>query len=115
MSEFWKAYKDPRWQRRRLEVLDAYGWTCQRCRCTDKQLQVHHNFYIKDRMPWDYDDLQFDVLCDDCHVWATAQQAKLRVVLSYVWTTRLPNLIDTLADFAANPNVEICTTYTRSV
>lgn len=27
MSEFWEAYKDPRWQRKRLEVMEAAGFS----------------------------------------------------------------------------------------
>lgn len=58
---------DPRWQRRRLECLEAAGYRCQRCRHTDKTLQVHHRRYYNGRMPWEYTDAQLIVLCDDCH------------------------------------------------
>lgn len=58
---------DPRWQKRRLECLEAAGFRCQRCRHTDKTLQVHHRRYYAGRKPWEYTDAQLIVLCDDCH------------------------------------------------
>lgn len=58
---------DPRWQRRRLECLEAAGFRCQRCRHTDKTLNVHHRRYYGGRLPWEYTDAQLIVLCDDCH------------------------------------------------
>lgn len=59
--------RDPRWQKRRLEVLQAAGWRCSRCRNQKANLQVHHSRYIRGRMPWDYPDELLAVLCDDCH------------------------------------------------
>lgn len=59
--------RDPRWQKRRLEVLQAADWRCSRCRSHKTNLQVHHRRYIRGLMPWDYTDEQLVVLCDDCH------------------------------------------------
>jgi 5-methylcytosine-specific restriction endonuclease McrA len=41
---------DPRWQRRRLEILQRDEFTCQKCLSKDKTLHVHHIDYIKGRM-----------------------------------------------------------------
>lgn len=30
-------------------------------------LHVHHNYYIEDRFPWEYDDNALITLCSDCH------------------------------------------------
>ena len=59
--------KDPRWQRKRLEVLERADWTCVACGAKDKTLHVHHRQYLKDREPWDYSAEQLEVLCEDCH------------------------------------------------
>lgn len=60
-------YFDPRWQKKRLEVMEQQGFTCQRCKSTEKTLSVHHNQYIPNRDVWDYKNSQLSVLCQDCH------------------------------------------------
>lgn len=58
--------RDPRWQKKRLLILERDGWKCQCCGATDKNLQVHHVYYAK-RDPWDYPDNAYQTLCEDCH------------------------------------------------
>jgi hypothetical protein len=67
VSEFWEKYKDPRWQRRRLEVMQNVGFCCEGCGSTTKTLNVHHKFYRKGRDPWQYNDDELMCLCEDCH------------------------------------------------
>jgi hypothetical protein len=57
----------PRWQQRRLEVLNHYGWTCQDCGETEVMLHVHHKQYVRGRAPWEYATEELEVLCKDCH------------------------------------------------
>lgn len=60
--------KDPRWQRKRLEVMSRDNFTCVSCRSTDKTLHVHHQLYINDgRDPWEYHNLLLVTLCYECH------------------------------------------------
>jgi 5-methylcytosine-specific restriction endonuclease McrA len=66
-TDYQSLLADPRWQRRRLEVLERAGWRCTRCHNENKQLHVHHRQYIYGRMPWEYSDDELVVLCDDCH------------------------------------------------
>lgn len=58
---------DPRWQKKRLVILDRDGWTCRYCGNTKKTLHVHHNYYIKGNLAWDYPDDSLCTLCSDCH------------------------------------------------
>lgn len=58
--------RDPRWQRKRLEILQRDQWRCLICGSSRKPLQVHHAVYRK-REPWDYPDYVYQTLCDDCH------------------------------------------------
>ena len=58
---------DPRWQKRRLTMLDAAGWACRNCHSVVTQLHVHHIRYVKGRMAWEYQDHELEVLCADCH------------------------------------------------
>jgi hypothetical protein len=60
--------KDPRWQKRRLEVLQAYDFKCCDCGADDKTLHVHHMIYRKGKEPWDYEPMaDLVALCEDCH------------------------------------------------
>lgn len=59
--------KDPRWQKKRLEVMKRDGFRCQHCLSEDKPLQVHHLVYDKDKKPWEYENNQLITLCEDCH------------------------------------------------
>jgi 5-methylcytosine-specific restriction endonuclease McrA len=58
---------DPRWQRKRLEILLAADFTCEACGSKTETLQVHHGYYEKGRMPWGYDNESLLCLCDKCH------------------------------------------------
>ena len=64
---YWEQLRHPNWQRKRLEKLEAVGWTCERCEATDITLNVHHPRYFKGRMPWEYADDELQVLCEKCH------------------------------------------------
>ena len=61
--------KDPRWQKRRLEILERDNWTCRECGVKNKTLNVHHRWYAKRVDIWDAEDACLVALCDDCHQW----------------------------------------------
>lgn len=67
MSEYWKKLQDPRWQRRRLEVLQRADFTCEQCGSKTETLHAHHKIYRKGREPWEYEDRELSCLCDTCH------------------------------------------------
>jgi len=58
---------DPRWQKRRLEIMARDGWKCLACGSHYKTLTVHHVGYIAGMKPWEYDDAMLETLCVDCH------------------------------------------------
>lgn len=58
--------KDPRWQELRRRVVSNAQGVCASCKSTNKQVQVHHNFY-DDRMAWEYEERELRCLCADCH------------------------------------------------
>jgi hypothetical protein len=60
--------RDPRWQKKRLEILNLDNWTCRICGDTETTLHVHHLLYIRGREPWNYVDEVFMTLCEDCHL-----------------------------------------------
>ena len=57
----------PQWQKRRLHVLERANWRCAICGATDKEIHVHHLEYNSGKMPWDYPDENFLVVCRPCH------------------------------------------------
>ena len=59
--------RDPRWQKKRLQVLDRDLWACQMCSDTESTLHVHHRYYTKGAEPWEYDDAALQTLCEECH------------------------------------------------
>jgi hypothetical protein len=67
-EDFSKQYKDPRWQKKRLEIMQRDEFMCSDCAANDKTLNVHHKYYIPDKKPWDYDNQLLITLCEDCHL-----------------------------------------------
>lgn len=61
--------KDPRWQKRKTEILNRDNFTCQLCGNTEKTLHVHHKYYLENHKPWEYGDSVLITLCEDCHSW----------------------------------------------
>lgn len=66
-SAYMKLYKHPKWQMKRLEVLNYYGTECSSCGDTEKTLHVHHRRYERGKKPWEYEIDNFNVLCETCH------------------------------------------------
>jgi hypothetical protein len=59
--------KDPRWQKKRLEVFLRDEFTCQICLDSETTLNVHHKRYIPNNEPWDYSLNDLITLCENCH------------------------------------------------
>jgi hypothetical protein len=59
--------KDPRWQKKRLQILERDTCTRRACRAKDKTLNVHHIFYLSGTEPWDIPDGLLITFCCDCH------------------------------------------------
>lgn len=68
-KNYGEKLKDPRWQKKRLEVFQRDEFMCQNvgCLATDKTLHVHHLIYFKGKEPWDIDIKYLLTLCEDCH------------------------------------------------
>jgi hypothetical protein len=66
-KSYWELLRDPRWQRKRLEILNRADFTCEECGSTDKTLNVHHKRYRKGAMPWEYENDELRCLCEGCH------------------------------------------------
>lgn len=66
-----KTYKekllDPRWQKKRLEILERDEWCCQKCFDSENTLHVHHRLYGRGKEPWEVDNDLLVTLCAECH------------------------------------------------
>ena len=59
--------KDPRWQKKRLEIFNRDNFACRGCHCDFEMLAVHHAKYLPNTEPWDYPDCLLITLCESCH------------------------------------------------
>lgn len=64
-TAYQKKLLDPRWQKKRLKILDRDNWSCTNCGSADRTLHVHHTNYKGD--PWDIEDDDLKTLCYLCH------------------------------------------------
>ena len=64
---YWEKLQDPRWQKKRLEVMKEKDFHCEICGTNEITLNVHHKEYFKGNEPWEYDNKQLVVLCKHCH------------------------------------------------
>ena len=74
--EYMARLQEPRWQRKRLQVLERAGWRCAGCGTGEVNLQVHHGYYERGLMPWEYPDESLYCVCDDCHERAEKRKAE---------------------------------------
>jgi hypothetical protein len=69
MSKWSSAFRDSRWQKLRLEIMERDGWTCKSCGATGDgvTLNVHHAYYESGKAPWEYPTDTLVTWCEDCH------------------------------------------------
>lgn len=66
-NNYSEKLKDPRWQKKRLKILERDKWTCQSCFDTENTLHVHHMKYVYGLEPWEIEDQFLITLCASCH------------------------------------------------
>lgn len=82
--EFKDQYKHPKWQKKRLEILERDNYTCLDCGDTEKQLHVHHGYYERDKNLWDYENRTLWCLCEDCHKEWDKTKRKIHKMIAYM-------------------------------
>lgn len=70
MKNYSEKLRDPRWQKKRLEVFNRDSFSCTLCGCSTVELQVHHLKYY--RNPWDVEIEHLKTLCKLCHEFSEA-------------------------------------------
>ena len=58
---------DPKWQKKKSEILLRDNYKCRSCGSEHITLHAHHIFYIEGTDPWDYKDDNLITLCEVCH------------------------------------------------
>lgn len=66
-EQYQSELKHPKWQKRRLEVLEYANWRCQLCGDKDTTLHCHHSYYLRGKKPWQYPQGAIIALCETCH------------------------------------------------
>jgi hypothetical protein len=101
---YWELLRDPRWQRKRLEVYEAADFSCEWCGESEKTLNAHHTYYLKNRSPWDYPTEHLRCLCEDCHELATQGQEQLKLTLGELDPWETTELISFASGLLARKN-----------
>ena len=83
MKTYFEKLKDPRWQRKRLEIMQRDEFVCKICYDGESTLNVHHCYYGKKRDPWDYDDDHLMTLCEECHKDVEAKREEILKELTW--------------------------------
>lgn len=89
--------KDPRWQRKRLEILQRDNWACQICGSSHSTLMVHHRWYQRGFHPWEYPNNSLITLCEECHEGELEEHSHLSQDWSIIQRSLWPTDIQTIA------------------
>jgi hypothetical protein len=100
-SSYAEMLLDPRWQRKRLEILEAADWKCSQCGSGDKTLHVHHMHYERGKKPWEYENRALRSLCEDCHFSTQDLQADIARHIAMLDVADLPIVLGYVAAIAA--------------
>jgi hypothetical protein len=90
---YYELLKHPKWQKKRLEVLEAANFECTSCGSKEKTLHVHHRYYEKGLKPWEYPDHSLLCLCEDCHIRYQEQKERLKFVIKFLDFADIEQLI----------------------
>jgi hypothetical protein len=66
-SAYSQKLLDPRWQKKRLEILSRDEFHCKKCYTDSSTLHVHHRRYFQGKDPWDIENEFLITLCESCH------------------------------------------------
>lgn len=106
VKSYYEKLKDPRWQKRRLEVLEAAGWECVECGDGSTELHVHHILYRKGCDPWDYQPDELKALCAPCHLEYEASRCEFLAKFGQLWLTEQKRVLGYIDGFTVAGEIE---------
>ena len=74
--------KSPKWQKLKLQKLEAANWQCEICANNEIELNVHHSHYREGAAPWEHELDELKCLCRDCHTLAHLPSYKIKAWVS---------------------------------
>jgi hypothetical protein len=80
-KSYYELLKHPKWQEKRLRVMERAGFACEWCEASEAALHVHHTRYRRGAKPWEYEDDELLCLCVDCHARATEMLDELSLLI----------------------------------
>jgi len=86
--------RDPRWQKKRLEIMQRDQFTCQHCQDKASTLNVHHATYVKGWEPWEYPPHMLITVCEPCH--EKIEEVKIRLLMTATEQIPMWKLLATL-------------------
>lgn len=84
-KSYYEKLKDPRWQKKRLEVMELNNFECSECGDRKNTLNIHHPAYKKGADPWCYEADELMCVCEQCH---KACHSENDVLTSLLFTLR---------------------------
>ena len=71
--------KSPKWQKKRLKIMQRDRFACRICNDNTTELHVHHKAYINGINVWEYPNHYLVTLCDKCHKLFHKKESKINV------------------------------------
>lgn len=86
--------KDPRWQKKRLYILQRDEFACKTCGDNTSTLHIHHKLYENSKNVWDYDNDLLITLCENCHKYLTDETNNCitKIRLNFIDSDKLAEL-----------------------
>jgi len=66
-KSYLEKLRDPRWQKKRLQIFERDKFRCQLCWNDKMTLHVHHKYYKHGKQPWEYPLKAMLTLCEKHH------------------------------------------------
>jgi 5-methylcytosine-specific restriction endonuclease McrA len=90
--------QDPLWIKKRNEILAINKDTCQECGAVEN-LNVHHCWYMVNRLPWEYPNECFKCLCYSCHLKREAAELTAKRFISGMTYAELKIILQVLLNY----------------
>ena len=88
--------RNPKWQRKRLQIFSLAGFRCEDCGREDMELHVHHCDYVPNVEPWQYDRELLMCLCYACHEKRQKIENSIRVDVGKIARMMKPDELETV-------------------
>jgi len=83
MNNYAELLRHPKWQKKRLKIMERDEFKCHCCLSGETTLNVHHSFYLNNKMPWQYPDYALITLCETCHSLDHKHQKLAHLMVKY--------------------------------